>query len=116
MDRTERLLRQLLAAKIGPKSEQLSREQQGLVYAKGFAAAVELGLDLAEQSEADGRDEEPPTSASGKGSAQPHGRKVLPRHLEGERLGHDIPETEKHCAQCDQDLRKIGEEISERYE
>ena len=29
---------------------------------------------------------------------------------------HDLPEEEKHCAGCDEDLRHIGEEISERYE
>jgi transposase len=114
LDRTERLLRQLLAAKTGRKSEQLSGEQLALFMQEGLA--VELGLDLAEQSAADDHDEEPPASASGKGSAQRHGRKALPRHLKRERLEHDLPQTEKHCAQCDQDLRKIGEEISERYE
>ena len=44
------------------------------------------------------------------------GRKPLPRHLKRERIEHDLPEQEKHCADCDQDLRKIGEEVSERYE
>ena len=29
---------------------------------------------------------------------------------------HDLAEEEKHCAACDQDLRPIGEESSERYE
>jgi transposase len=29
---------------------------------------------------------------------------------------HDLAEGEKHCASCDQDLRHIGEEVSERYE
>ena len=110
LDRTERLLRQLLAAKTGRKSEQLSREQLAL-----FAA--ELGLNLPEPEVSDDHDEEPPASVAGKGSAQPpHGRKALPRHLKRERLEHDLSETEKHCAHCDQDLRRIGEEVSERYE
>lgn len=39
LDRTERLLRQLLAARTGRKSEQLSREQLAL-----FAAAAGLAL------------------------------------------------------------------------
>ena len=29
---------------------------------------------------------------------------------------HDLAEAEKHCAACQQDLRPIGEESSERYE
>ena len=44
LDRTERLLRQLLQAKTGRKSERLSREQLALFMQEGFAA--ELGLEL----------------------------------------------------------------------
>ena len=33
-----------------------------------------------------------------------------------ERIVHDLAEEEKHCAACEQDLRPIGEETSERYE
>ena len=109
LDRTERLLRQLLQAKTGRKSEQLSREQLAL-----FAA--ELGMSLPEAEESEDRDEEPPANASTSGSGKPRGRKPLPQHLKRERVEHDLPEPEKHCAQCDQDLRRIGEEISERYE
>jgi len=29
---------------------------------------------------------------------------------------HDLAESEKHCKDCDKDLRQIGEEVSERYE
>ena len=29
---------------------------------------------------------------------------------------HDLAEQDKHCAECDEDLRRIGEEVSERYE
>jgi transposase len=39
-----------------------------------------------------------------------------PRHLQRERTEHDLPQSEKHCTDCGQDLRKIGEEVSERYE
>ncbi len=109
LDRTERLLRQLLAAKTGRKSEQLSREQLAL-----FAA--ELGLNLPQADESDDHDPEPPASAAGSGSGKPRGRKPLPRHLKRERIEHDLPESEKHCSHCDQDLRRIGEEVSERYE
>jgi transposase len=109
LDRTERLLRQLLEAKTGRKSEQLSREQLAL-----FAA--ELGVSLPEAEESDDPDDEPPAGASASGSGKPRGRKPLPRHLKRERIEHDLPDPEKHCDACDQDLRKIGEEVSERYE
>jgi transposase len=109
LDRTERLLRQLLEAKTGRKSEQLSREQLAL-----FAA--ELGMSLPEAEESDDSNDEPPGGASASGSGKPRGRKPLPRHLKRERIEHDLPDPEKHCDACDQDLRKIGEEVSERYE
>lgn len=109
LDRTERLLRQLLQAKTGRKTEQLSREQLAL-----FAA--ELGIALPEAEASEDHDEEPPAGASGSGSGKPRGRKPLPRHLKRERIEHDLPESEKHCPRCDQELRRIGEELSERYE
>jgi zinc-finger binding domain of transposase IS66 len=49
-------------------------------------------------------------------TGKPRGRKPLPRHLKRERIKHDLPEQEKHCAQCDQGLRRIGKEVGERYE
>lgn len=109
LDRTERLLRQLLQAKTGRKSEQLSREQLAL-----FAA--ELGMSLPEAEESDDHDDELPPTVSGSGGGKPRGRKPLPRHLKRERIEFDLPESEKHCPHCDQDLRRIGEQISERYE
>ena len=44
------------------------------------------------------------------------GRRPLPSHLKRERIVHDLAETDRHCAGCGEDLRRIGEEISERYE
>ena len=41
---------------------------------------------------------------------------TMKRHLKRERIEHDLPEIEKHCAHCDQDLRRIGEEVRDRYE
>jgi transposase len=110
LDRGERLLRQLLRAKTGRKSEQLSREQLAL-----FAAEAGLRLPEPEAPE-DDSDQEPPASASRDGSSRSRGRKPLPPHLKRERIEHDLPEAGKHCEQCDRDLRRIGEQISERYE
>jgi transposase len=109
LDRTERLLRQLLEAKTGRKSEQLSREQLVLF-------AQEAGISLPEPEDSADDREEPPASPLSLGTGAPRGRKPLPRHLKRERIEHDLPEKEKHCRECHQDLRKIGEEVSERYE
>ena len=109
LDRHERLLRQLLEAKTGRKSEQLSREQLTLF-------AQEAGTELP-QPDDDDNDDPPAKSEAGNGSnSSPRGRKKLPPHLKRERLEHDLANEEKHCADCDQDLRRIGEEVSERYE
>ncbi len=113
LDRTERLLRQLLETKTGRKSEQLSREQLAL-----FAAELGMSVPEAESAEDDSDPEDlpPDITASGTAAGKPRGRKPLPRHLKRERVEHDLPDGEKHCARCDQDLRRIGEEVSERYE
>jgi transposase len=110
LDRTERLLRQLLQAKTGRKSEQLSREQLAL-----FAAELGMASPEPEESHND-QDEDPPASPTGDSRGKPRGRKPLPRHLKRERIEHDLPEAEKHCTGCDQELRRIGEEVSERYQ
>jgi transposase len=109
LDRTERLLRQLLQAKTGRKSEQLSREQLALF-------ATEAGFTPPEPEQPGDDDEQPPASTARDSSSKPRGRKPLPPHLKRERVEHDLPEAEKHCEQCDQDLRRIGTQISERYE
>jgi zinc-finger binding domain of transposase IS66/Transposase C of IS166 homeodomain len=110
LDRTERLLRQLLQAKTGRKSEQLSREQLAL-----FAAELGMASPEPEESHND-QDEDPRASPTGDSRGKPRGRKPLPRHLKRERIEHDLPEAEKHCTGCDQELRRIGEEVSERYQ
>jgi transposase len=86
--------------------------------------AQELGAELpnaATEVEADSTpdDDLPRGSGSGSGDenqARPRGRRPLPSHLKRERIEHDLREEEKHCASCNQDLRPMGEETSERYE
>ena len=106
----------MLDARRNRKSEQLSADQLAL-----FAAAWQ-----ARQAEAEARTEEPddqdddpsagaesPASRSKKNGG---GRQPLAQHLKRERIVHDLADAEKHCAACQQDLRPIGEESSERYE
>jgi transposase len=116
LDKTQRLLRQLVAAKTGTRSEQLSADQLRLF-------AQELGADFPLSAQADKKDMEDdsddPPAADGTGDRDENrrrGRRQLPRHLKRQRIVHDLAEEEKHCKGCNQDLRYIGEEVSERYE
>lgn len=110
----ESLLRELLDAKRGRKSEQLSADQLAL-----FAAAWQARQEKAETQKPNDDDDDD-DAASGGVAIQPlkktGGRQALPRHLKRERIVHDLSAEEKHCAACRQDLRLIGEDRSERYE
>jgi transposase len=112
LDKTQRLLRQLMAAKSGTRSEQLSEDQLRLfgqeTNAEPLAEEVQDDSDLPPASGSSNRD----NSKEGRS----RGRRSLPSHLKRERIEHDLTAEEKHCASCSQDLRPIGEETSERYE
>jgi len=113
LDKTQRLLRQLLEAKSGTRSEQLSADQLRL-FAQEFSTP-----EVATEAEAELKDIDlPPGSSSGEDQdeSRRRGRRPLPPHLKRERIEHDLTEEEKHCASCSEDLRPIGEETSERYE
>lgn len=113
LDKTQRLLRQLLAAKSGTRSEQLSADQLRLF-------AQELNVPAAVTETQNDDDDLPPGSDSSSGEdkneSRSRGRRPLPSHLKRERIEHDLTAEEKHCDSCSQELRPIGEESSERYE
>jgi transposase len=113
--KTERLLQQLLAARSGRKSEQLSADQLALFAAELKAQGVDLGAEE-NQKPGESDDDPPPTPSDAGSKSKPHGRRPIPGHLKRERIVHDLAEAEKHCAVCAEDLRFIGEETSERYE
>ena len=111
LDKTQRLLRQLLEAKHSTKSEQLSPDQLQL-----FIAELQRTKDASKDD-----DELPPPDAGsgqteGQENSRTRGRRPLPPHLKRQRIEHDLSAEEKHCAGCQQDLHLIGEETSERYE
>jgi transposase len=117
LDKTQRLLAQLLATKSGTRSEQLSADQLRL-FAQELSAELSNAATEAE-TDSTQDDDLPPGSGSGSGDenqSRPRGRRPLPAHLKRERIEHDLRDEEKHCACCNQDLRPIGEETSERYE
>jgi transposase len=114
-NKIEVLLRELLNARRNRKSEQLSSDQLAL-----FAAAWQARQAEAEAIKPDGSDNDDPNANPGADESaskkRTGGRQPLPRHLKRERIVHDLAEEEKHCSTCQQDLRPIGEESSERYE
>jgi len=114
-NKIEALLRELLNARRNRKSEQLSADQLVL-----FAAAWQARQTEAEPAKPNGSDDEDPNPNPGADESaskkRTGGRQPLPRHLKRERIVHDLAEKEKHCSTCQQDLRPIGEESSERYE
>lgn len=115
LDKTQRLLRQLLAARSGVRSEQLSADQLWL-FAQELGADAAIVAVAADKDDEDS-DDEPSAGANEDATAsKPRGRRPLPSHLKRERIVHDLDEAEKHCSDCHQDLRHIGEEVSERYE
>ncbi len=111
----EAMLRELLDARRNRKSEQLSTDQLAL-----FALAWQARQAEAEPTKPDGSAVDDPNANSGADELalkkRTGGRQALPRHLKRERIVHDLVETERHCSTCQQDLRLIGEESSERYE
>ncbi len=109
LDKTQRLLRQLLEAKSGTRSEQLSADQLRL-----FVQDLQVAQTEAEQKDDD--DLPPDAGSEEREDRRPRGRRSLPSHLKRERIEHDLTADEKHCEFCDQNLRPIGEETSERYE
>jgi hypothetical protein len=109
LDKTNKLLRQLLEAKHHVKSEQLSPDQ------------LQLFMEELKRVKGDSKDDDelPPLNLGDvdvtKNSA-PRGRRPLSPHLKRQRIEHDLTETEKYCADCRQPLHLLGEESSERYE
>src|SRR3954447_17718509 len=116
--KTENLLRQLLAARSGRRSEQITEEQLALFEAELKAQGVNVE-DLSKGKDAgNGPDDKDPPASPVSNNAAPNsrGRRALPGHLKRERIVHDLEEEEKHCDIGAQDLREFGEETSERYE
>lgn len=114
--KTENLLRQLLAARSGRRSEQITEEQLALFEAELKAQGVNVEELSRDKESGSNPGDDPPASAGRNAEANSRGRRALPGHLKRERIVHDLEEAEKHCAVCEQDLREFGEETSERYE
>ena len=109
LDKTNRLLRQLLEARHHTPSEQLSPDQLRLFV-------EELERLKSEPPDSDDDDKPGAGDAASKPDSRPRGCRPLPPHLKRQRIEHDLSAAEKHCDSCGQDLRLMGEETSERFE
>jgi transposase len=99
----QHMLEQLLRARYGPRRERLNENQLFL-----FAAEI-----LESESKESPSKEEP---ASDRPKGKGHGRQRLPKSLKRQRVIFDLAEHEKQCPVCQDHLKRIGEEISERLE
>jgi transposase len=112
----EALLRELLDAKRNRKSEQLCDEQLALFATLWQKRQTEREAENSAGEEEDDDNQPGKPGAKTTSTQKRGGRQALPQHLKRERIVHDLAQEEKHCAQCGQDLRPIGEETCERYE
>jgi transposase len=96
---------QLLRWRYGQKRERVN-ENQLFLYAVGIIGTGQEILPLQDEIE---------TEAS-KPQRQGHSRRPLPKPLERRRVVYDLGEHERQCPQCQGELKRIGEEVSERLE
>ncbi len=100
---------QLLRWRYGPKRERVNENQLFLFAVALVSAGREA---MAEMDSA-------ATPKEAEGSSPPHkghGRQRIPKTLERRRVVYDLAEQERHCPQCQGELKRIGEDVSERLE
>ena len=102
-------LEQLLRARYGPRRERVNENQLFL-----FAVAlVSAGREAPAESAASTGTEK---ASAGTGKPEGHGRGVLPKSLQRQRVVYDLAKGQRQCPQCQGDLKRIGEDVSERLE
>jgi transposase len=99
----QHMLEQLLRARYGPRRERLNENQLFL-----FAA------DILRRDKGESKPKDKPVS--GRPKIKGHGRQRPPKSLKRQRVVFDLAEHQKQCPECRGELKRIGEEISERLE
>jgi transposase len=100
---------QLLRARYGPRRERVDENQLFL-----FAAGISARSGKTPPASDNGKT--PPSSSKPSSHRPGHGRGALPKSLQRQRVVHDLGEGLRQCPQCQGDLKRIGEEVSERLE
>jgi len=103
LQRVQHWLEQLLRHRYGQKRERVDENQL-------FLFAVEIAS----------LRQDPPREPKPANDPRPapagHGRQRLPKSLERRRVVYDLAAGERQCPECQNELRHIGEEVSERLE
>ncbi len=112
LEKLQQQMEQLLRRVYGPRSERHDPNQ--LVF-EGFLSEGEEraeGTDLDDES----GDEEELRPTKRKKRRRPHGRDIIPEHLERREVLLDLPEEEKVCPETGKPLVCMGYEESEKLE
>jgi transposase len=104
LQRVRHWLEQLLRHRYGQKRERVDENQL-------FLFAVELA-NLGQEAPR----EPQPVHDAVRPATPGHGRQQSPKSLERRRVVYDLAAAERHCPECQNELRHIGEEVSERLE
>jgi len=102
-------LERLLRARYGPRRERVNENQL-------FLFAVALVSAGREASSHPRSDAESPETEDRRARRKGHGRQRLPKTLERRRVVYDLEEAKRQRPQCQEQLKRIGEEVSERLE
>jgi transposase len=81
-----------------------------------FLFAAEIMAQGGKTPPVSGQGEAPPADSKSAPQRPGHGRGALPKSLPRQRVAHDLGEGSRQCPQCQGDLKRIGEEVSERLE
>jgi transposase len=100
---------QLLRARYGPRRERVD-EHQLFLFAAAILAQGGKTPPASEEGEAPSSDSKPSSERRG------HGRGTLPKSLRRERRVYDLGEDKRQCPECQERLKRIGEDVSEWLE
>jgi len=100
---------QLLRARYGPRRERVDENQL-------FMFAAEIMARAEKAPPPSGETEAPPTGAKSTPQRPGHGRGALPKSLPRQRVVHDLGEGARQCPQCQEPLKRIGEDTRQRLE
>jgi transposase len=109
-DALKHRLQLMLRHRFGQRSEKFSPGQLLLDFPGMKEALAAAGIDESELTPA------PKVEIEDKPEREGHGRRKLPEDLPRKEIEHDLPENEKTCEVCGDELDKIGEETSEQLE
>lgn len=102
--RLQHMIEKLLRARYGPKRERVDEDQLFLLAVDIVGTNRDVPPAIPDQA------------AASKPKRKGHGRQRLPKSLERRRVVYDLGEQQRQCPECQGEMKRIGEEVSERLE